>query len=244
MQQSRLERLREHRARDRRMAARASIVAGALAVVSVASALASVGSQERGPSPDAAAQRLLQRLEAQAAIAAPASPGEDVPPEVAAAQPLPVAGPDVVPISGADGLFVPIGQLSIGRIGLVTPVFNGVHDAVLEQGVGHWPGTEGDIVLSGHRTTFLKPFHDLDLLQPGDVAILSTTNLSDPKTYEVVETLIVPEADYVDAVLAGLDDADAETLTMYACHPKGQRTHRIVVRARVSGSPVPPEAAR
>lgn len=240
---SRIDRLNARRAHERSLAARASVVAGVLAVLVLVPTLVSFGSQGGEVSTDDAAQRLLARQGGPPD--ASSSPGStEGPGGTEAPAPVEAVGPEVVPINGAEGLFVPLGQLSIGRIGLVTPVYNGVHDAVLEQGVGHWPGTEGDVVLSGHRTTFLKPFHDLDLLQPGDVAILSTTDLGDPRSYEVVETLIVPESEYVDAVLTAVDGTGTDTLTMYACHPKGQRTHRIVVRARAVAAPASAEGVR
>ena len=63
-----------------------------------------------------------------------------------------------------------MGDLRIPSINLFEPVRAGVARSVLDQGVGQWagtsePGTDGNVVLAGHRTTWSKPFHDLDDLR-------------------------------------------------------------------------------
>jgi len=133
------------------------------------------------------------------------------------------------------------GRIVIAKIGLDTTYGNGVHDAVLEAGPGHWPGTSapgtaGNGVFSGHRTTRTHPFGDLDLLIPGDV-ITAGLNSQPGTDYRVTETRIIPEAEYAAAVLAQPTDPSARTITLFACHPKGQRTHRIVVTA--AADPLP-----
>jgi sortase A len=120
-----------------------------------------------------------------------------------------------------------IGRLTIPSIGVKVPFYEGVHDDVVKLGPGHWPGTpvpgaSGNSVLAGHRTTFTAPFEDLDLLQPGDVI----------KT----RIPIVPEAEYAKFVLRQPKKASARLLTLFACTPKGFRTHRIVVKAQIVGS--------
>lgn len=50
-------------------------------------------------------------------------------------------------------------------------------------------------------------------------------------TYRVVDTSILPEAEYAQFVLRQPADPAARELTLLACTPKGQSTHRIVVRA-------------
>jgi sortase A len=228
---TRMERLAQRRARQRRKMIRLSLV---MLVVGVLVAVPIVIQLQRpeGPSADVVVERLANQQaipspEASASDSASAEPAEE-------AEPAEPRGPNVVPISQAEVLFVPIAQVTIPGIGVVAPVYSGVTDAVLELGVGHWPSTSRNIVLSGHRTTFQKPFHDLDLLEPGDRVLLGSQKGGDEHTYEVVETLIVPEAEYVGTVLQESDD---HTLTLYACHPKGQRSHRIVVRARALDGP-------
>src|SRR5690606_2188517 len=53
----------------------------------------------------------------------------------------------------------------------------GVGEAVRRRGVGHYPrtalpGQEGNTVLLGHRTTWTRPFHDLDRVKRGDRIVL------------------------------------------------------------------------
>ncbi|MGH8929555.1 MAG: class E sortase [Egibacteraceae bacterium] len=139
------------------------------------------------------------------------------------------------PVTFERGATVAIGRLIAPGIGLDVPFSEGVYDEVLERGPGHWPGTPlpgelGNAVLSGHRTTFTKPFANLDLLAPGDEITTGIGHLPGVE-FKVVETRIVPEAEYAATVLAQPLDPHVRRLTLFACHPKGQRTHRIVVIA-------------
>ena len=139
--------------------------------------------------------------------------------------------------------YVPIGVLRIPAIGLKTGFYNGVYDAILERGPGLWPGTPapgraGNAVLSGHRTTYTHPFGDLDLLEPGDV-IRAQLRRKHTVVYRVFKTSIIPESQYVDLVLKQPQGMRMRTITMFACHPKGYRTHRIVVQARAAKVPPP-----
>ncbi len=143
------------------------------------------------------------------------------------------------PIIFERGSTVAIGRLIAPEIGLDVPFSEGVHHEVLERGPGHWPGTplpgqRGNAVLSGHRTTFTKPFANLDLLEPGDGITIGIGHLPGVE-FRVVETRIVPEAEYVATVLAQPPDPQVRRLTLFACHPKGHRTHRIVVIAEAGG---------
>ncbi len=139
--------------------------------------------------------------------------------------------------------YVPIGKLRIPAIGLETGFYNGVYDAILERGPGLWPGTPapgraGNAVLSGHRTTFTHPFGDLDLLEPGDV-VRAQLRSKHSVVYRVFKTSIIPESQYVDFVLKQPAGERMRTITMFACHPKGYRTQRIIVQARASKAPPP-----
>ncbi|MFN2491186.1 MAG: class E sortase [Actinomycetota bacterium] len=132
--------------------------------------------------------------------------------------------------------YVAVGRLDIPSIDLSTPFFLGVHDDVVELGPGLWPGTPlpgapGNAVLAGHRTTFTHPFEDLDLLRRGDVV---RTHLEGGRktVFRVRRTTIVPEERYADFVLRPPERDGARLITMFACTPKGSRTHRIVVQAR------------
>lgn len=137
-----------------------------------------------------------------------------------------------------------IGVLEVPAIGLRVAFREGVFDAVVERGPGHWPGTPlpgnaGNSVFAGHRTTFTKPFEDLDLLRKGD-AIRATVGKGERLTYRVFQISVVPEAEYADFVLRQPEDKRARTITLFACTPKGSRTHRIVVKARATRLPQTP----
>ncbi|MGH2773825.1 MAG: sortase [Actinomycetota bacterium] len=131
-----------------------------------------------------------------------------------------------------------LGTMAIPAIGVSTKFYSGVIDEVVEKGPGLWPGTPvpggpGNAVFAGHRTTFTAPFGDLDLLSNGN-EVKTTVGRNDSVTYRVYRTTVVPEAEYVDFVLRQPDNKRARTITLLACEPKGQRTHRIVVQARAA----------
>jgi sortase A len=133
----------------------------------------------------------------------------------------------------------PIGVLRVPAIDLKTPFYDGVFDAIVELGPGHWPGTplpgeKGNSVFAGHRTTFTAPFGDLDLVDKGDKVFTRINNKT--TTYKVYKMAVVPEAEYVDFVLKQPTKPNAKLITLFACTPKGQRTHRIVVQAKAAGA--------
>lgn len=133
---------------------------------------------------------------------------------------------------------VPLGTMRIPRIGLEAPFYPGVYDEVVALGPGLWPGTPlpgapGNAVFAGHRTTHTHPFGDIDRLAPGDV-VETALGSAPPIDFTVVATAVVPEAQYVDFVLRQPADPLERRITLFACDPKGRRTHRIVVEATAS----------
>lgn len=145
----------------------------------------------------------------------------------------------------APGEYTPLGRIRSPVAELEAEFAAGVHPSVLERGPGHWPGTAipgqpGNAVLSGHRTTHTAPFGELDVLEPGDPVTVDVGGSSTPVVYQVADTTIVPEAEYVDFVLRQPADPAVRQLTLFACHPKGDRTHRIVVRAFAEPAGPPP----
>ena len=145
------------------------------------------------------------------------------------------------PFAVRDGKYSALGVMRIPAIDLKTRFFSGVVDEVVENGPGHWPGTPipgnaGNSVFAGHRTTFTAPFADLDLLRPGN-QVATRVGRNPPITYRVSRTTVVPESDYVDFVLQQPRKRRARILTLFACTPKGQRTHRIVVSAHAQSAP-------
>jgi len=156
----------------------------------------------------------------------------------------PAAGAPVPAVQVANA--VPTGRISIDAMELRSPFFEGVYDAVINKGPGHWPGTPlpgqaGNAVLSGHRATHGAEFFDLDVLRRGDKIDVRVGGRDRPLTYVVDGTRIVPQANYVRHVIRQPDDPDARYLTLFACDPVWDSTHRIVVRAQAA--PVAPARA-
>lgn len=123
-----------------------------------------------------------------------------------------------------------MGELRIPRIDVQETVRLGVSPSVLNQGVGQWvgtsePGTAGNVVLAGHRTTWSRPFYNLGDLRVGD-SVYMTNGVGEEILYQVSETLIVDPSDMWITF-----DRDRPTLTLFACHPKGSAEKRIVVVA-------------
>jgi sortase A len=114
-------------------------------------------------------------------------------------------------------------------------VVEGVTRADLKNGAGHMPttplpGQPGNAVISGHRTTYGAPFHELDLLEPGDLIEVETA--IGVHTYAVRETVIVRPTE-----LWVTDDRPGAWLTLTTCHPKLSSRRRLVVFAELIDGP-------
>jgi len=156
----------------------------------------------------------------------------------------PVTGTTVPTVQVAEN--VPVGRLRIPAMDLETTFYEGVHDAVINSGPGHWPGTPlpgqaGNAVLSGHRVTHGAEFEQLDMLRRGDRIQVWVGGAERPTTYAVRDTAIVRQSRYVPYVLRQPVARDASQLTLFACDPVYDHTHRIVVRAEAT--PVAPAKA-
>lgn len=152
------------------------------------------------------------------------------PPTLAPGDSLPV--PENLPPEKTVEPEVEIGAIYIPRIAVLQTIFRGMTLPTLDKGVGWWPGTAmpghvGNVVLGGHRVSKKKPFRNLDQLQPGDEIYLSTDE--GDWVYVVDRTFIVSPSD-----VWIIDQTDAATLTLFACHPPGSTRERIVVVANYS----------
>jgi sortase A len=138
-----------------------------------------------------------------------------------------------------------VAHLTIPRIGLSIDVLEGVTLTVIDQATGHWPGTPGpgglgNMVVAGHRTVKHHPFERIGELQPGDKVVFDAPD-GTRSTYEVRGTIIVPASS-----IGIISQSAAHTATLFACHPLGQATQRIVVKLRLldaAGHPVDPDDA-
>jgi sortase A len=127
------------------------------------------------------------------------------------------------------------GVMRIPKIGLEAVIFSGVDLPTLKKGPGHmpWtplPGQPGNSVISGHRTTYGRPFFDVDLLEPGDVIEVETA--IGIHVYEVRETLIVKPTD-----IWVTNPRPGAWLTLTACNPKFSARERIIIVAELVSGP-------
>lgn len=119
------------------------------------------------------------------------------------------------------------GTLEIPAIGLSQTLFEGVTLTAINRGPSHWPGTAmpgelGNVVIAGHRTTYTRPFWDLQALQPGDELIF--TMADGARHVYALDRIEIVSPDDVHIV----DQTHAHTATLFACHPRGSARQRIV----------------
>lgn len=124
-------------------------------------------------------------------------------------------------------------RIQIPAIGVNTVVVQGTTESALEAGAGHYPASplpceSGNVAIAGHRTTYGKPFTNLNLLKPGDTIELDTP--IGGCVYTVTENPFVVTPNDV-AVVSELADSTVKTLTLTTCNPKGSAAQRLVIRA-------------
>jgi sortase A len=129
----------------------------------------------------------------------------------------------------------PFARIVIPKIEVEEVVFQGVDRSTLKQGPGHmpWtplPGQPGNAVISGHRTTYGRPFYDLDLLEPGD-RIEVETSLG-VHVYEVREIMIVKPTD-----VWVTEEKPGAWLTLTTCNPRFSAAERLIVQASLVEGP-------
>ena len=121
-------------------------------------------------------------------------------------------------------------RIKIPALGLDTVVVEGITPSALRAGAGHYPQTPlpceaGNVAIAGHRTTYGRPFGNVDQLKPGDTIELTTP--IGGCVYQVSRDpwIVAPTE-------MGVIDPTAErSLTLTTCHPKGSAAQRLIVRA-------------
>ncbi|GAA4235167.1 hypothetical protein GCM10022254_41820 [Actinomadura meridiana] len=132
-----------------------------------------------------------------------------------------------------------IAHLSIKRMRLKAQVREGVSEAVLRHGAGHYPGTalpghEGNTVLLGHRTTWLHPFNKLDRMKRGDRIVVRVGHTS--YVYRVRSKHVIRPNDrsVLEPVPFDRGSApDGRYITLITCTPKGSDRRRLVVIGKI-----------
>jgi sortase A len=165
-------------------------------------------------------------------------------------------------LPGQSGPTLPEGKgiayLYIPRLGrdFGYAIVEGVTDADLEKGPGHYegtalPGQVGNFAIAGHRVGKGEPFLNLDQLRAGDAVIVQTESKwfvyrvkgSDHGSIDSVDSDGIPGRQIVTpsdgAVLDPVPDQPGASpteslMTMTTCHPKFTATKRMVIHAALS----------
>jgi sortase A len=122
-----------------------------------------------------------------------------------------------------------IAVLTISRLRLQAPIFEGTDDLTLNRGLGRiagtsQPGEDGNLGVAGHRDGFFRPLKDIRVGDTIDVAATDGT-----ATYAVKQIEIVNPED-VRVLLPGA----TPSLTLVTCYPfyfAGHAPKRYIVEA-------------
>ena len=122
-------------------------------------------------------------------------------------------------------------RIKIPKLDVDVVVVEGISASALRAGAGHYPSTplpceDGNVSIAGHRTTYGKPFANVDRLKEGDTIILETPVGS--CTYELSRAPYIVKPDNLSVVA---NDPTKRTLTLTTCHPKGSAAQRLIVKA-------------
>jgi sortase A len=123
-------------------------------------------------------------------------------------------------------------RIKIPSIGVDVVVVEGTTASALRAGAGHYPDTplpceQGNVAIAGHRTTYGRPFNQLDRVEPGDEIILETPVGSCRYLVRTEPYVTVPTD------LSVLDPTPNGTLTLTTCHPKGSARQRLILKAEL-----------
>jgi sortase A len=123
-------------------------------------------------------------------------------------------------------------RLVIPSIKVDTVVVEGTGSSALRAGAGHYPNTplpgeEGNVAIAGHRTTYDKPFANLDRLAAGDEITLETP-LGRHRYRITRPPFVVANNDFTV-----ISQTPGRSLTLTTCHPKGSTRQRLIVRAEM-----------
>ena len=140
-------------------------------------------------------------------------------------------------------------RIRIPSIDVNFMVIEGVSDDDLKRGPGHypscrpgfprpfctqwpevWPGEEGRLIISGHRTTYSAPFFDLDQMERGDKIILETK--WGRFTYQLDREEAVP----ADSTSIVVPKEGVHQLVLTTCNPKYSASQRLIAFAHLQGT--------
>ena len=121
-------------------------------------------------------------------------------------------------------------RIKIPDLGVDVVVVEGTTPSALRAGAGHYaetalPCEAGNMAIAGHRTTFGKPFANVDQLETGDLIQLETP--IGGCEYRVSRDPWITSPNEMSV----LDATPDKALTLTTCHPKGSAAKRLIVRA-------------
>lgn len=127
-----------------------------------------------------------------------------------------------------------MGYISIPKIHVNLPIYQGTEEKELQSGAGWWMGsslpTGGEsthCIITAHTGLVkAKMFTDVDQLVIGDTFTLSILNRE--LTYEVDQILVVEPEDMSELMIKDGEDY----VTLYTCTPYGINSHRLLVRGK------------
>lgn len=123
----------------------------------------------------------------------------------------------------------PVGVMTISRLNLQAPVYNGANEFILDRGLGRIPGMArigeaGNLGISGHRDGFFRGLKDIE---PGDKIMLRLPGKVE--IYAVDGISIVDKHDH-----HVLGEQTGKQLTLVTCYPfyfVGHAPQRYIVHA-------------
>ena len=154
-------------------------------------------------------------------------------------------------------------RIKIPAIDVDVVVVEGTGADALRAGAGHYvetpfPCEDGTVGIAGHRTTYGRPFANLDLLKPGDTITLQTPvgtctyevlppppkrqALNDTSAAFVINPNEIQVIQLPTIARAGEANPPAALLTLTTCHPKGSAAKRLVIQAKLVTGQAPAPA--
>jgi sortase A len=129
-------------------------------------------------------------------------------------------------------------RIKIPKINVDVVVVQGTSDSALQAGSGHYPDTpmpcaDGNVAIAGHRTTYGKPFANIDRLVTGDQITLETPVGNCVYQVSRPPFAVLPTDRWVVA-----NNPGQHTLTLTSCHPRGSASQRIIIKATMLSSTV------
>ncbi len=145
----------------------------------------------------------------------------------------PVWSPDLVD-TGTIEPGTSVAFIEIPKLNLRLTVTEGVDWASLAKGPGHAPktariGDKGTTLISGHRTMYGAPFHDLHKLEIGDSVMLYTKKAMFVYTVEGIKR--VYPTDWSD-----IKPGDTSRLVLSTCEPIFSAEKRLLILAELSSA--------